>query len=207
MWLRRLWGAVRTNHEQLKICFALIFGIFAAAQYLEAKWETRTARAFDYLKRAQSGEVHVARREIDRIWLTGENLAVLVKNKEGAEQANDFVRIEGLRPQALDLAKNEKEHQKRVHTLRAFYKEVSVCGITRHCDRITICVAFFEEVQEFGELYVDYFKYWGELWGNDKLVDINDFIKICDDEDVFNFDSKYGIFKGTWLYIRGIFNF
>lgn len=140
-WMVWAWRWLDTNHEPVKIVFAVVAATFVVGEYAGRMNESATAKTLEYVKRFNESEVAAARKKLDAFW--DQQSSELWSKK--LNKTNYYAVV----PQLI----RESGLISEVRTLGNFYREVGLCVQGKICSAPKACHFFFSDVQGFMHNY------------------------------------------------------
>jgi hypothetical protein len=137
----KLWTWIGGNHEQLKVVFAIIAGLYVFNEYMDKVKEARLTKSLEYVKRFKEPEIATARDKLDEFWNSKpiEEWQKVLNRDNYDELAPKLIEKGGLR--------------NHVRVLGTFYRELGLCLQSKMCDQASACLYFFTEMQAFRHNY------------------------------------------------------
>jgi hypothetical protein len=139
-----VWPWVGSNHEQVKILFAVLAAFFVVVEYLGKANEAAVAKTLEYVKRFNETEIAAARKKLDAFL---DQRSVEPWGKQ-------------LNPRNYDREITTRLYERGltsdVRLLGHFYREVGLCVQGKICNAAKACHFFFTDIQEFMHNYKPY---------------------------------------------------
>jgi hypothetical protein len=147
-WTVTAWSWIGQNHEQLKILFVVIAGLYVIFEYRTKLDEGRIARAVEEVSKYDSYKSSGATARLDAFWLSDKVKALRDEMKtQPAEKRPDL-----FHNRFAGLVQSEKLTPD-VHQTLTHYRKVAICVRAGLCDADTICRFMFDDIQGFRETY------------------------------------------------------
>jgi hypothetical protein len=149
---KTLWTRLGTDHDQVKILFAVIAALFILWEYHDKQVENRISKTYDFQTRLGSDELQKARLDLN-ILLIHNKPAI----KAAGTSANDLI---------ADLVR-KAQLERNALLLVDFYTEAATCAKLNLCELDVACEAFRAPVDAFRNNFYSLFEQWKKDWGDD----------------------------------------
>jgi len=153
---RALWTWLGTDHDQVKILFAVIAALYILWEYHDKQVEYRVSKTYDFQVRLASNELQKARLDLNLL---------LISNKPAIDAAGS-----GGSDLIASLV-HSNQMERNVLLLADFYSQVADCSKLNLCELDVACQAFREPVIAFRNNFYPLFDKWKKDWGNDFIAE------------------------------------
>lgn len=150
--LRQLWQWLGSNHEPVKIAFAVVAGLYVLVQYQLAQTDATIARTMELQARYGQGDILAARVKLESYWLNPESEA-------------DLAKTIGTKNEKITTVILGRKLDGSVFVLVDFFSQVVTCLQSGLCHTRTACTVFKRDVDGLRNTYFDLFQRWEKRWG------------------------------------------
>jgi hypothetical protein len=149
---KALWTWLGTDHDQVKILFAVIAALFILWEYHDKQVENRVSKTYDFQTRLASDESQKARLDLNFL-LINNTPAIKAAGTGASDLIADLVRKANLEREVLLLVD--------------FYTQAATCAKLNLCELDVACEAFRAPVVAFRNNFYSLFEQWKKDWGDD----------------------------------------
>jgi hypothetical protein len=152
-WVKSRWAWVGVNHEQVKIAFAVIAGLYVLVEYRSNQTEALVKRTMEFQARFGQTELLRSRLKLERYWLS-------------PESAKDLDEASGSKNEKITKVILDHKLDGSVYVLADFFGQTVTCLKEDLCELKATCAVFKPYVVELRNTYFDLFKTWERRWGH-----------------------------------------
>jgi hypothetical protein len=146
--LSAAWAWLGANHEQVKIVFVVVAGLYVLFEYRVQVQADRVKHAVEYVEKYDESKSSGGMARLDALWLSSDvrDLRERMKKEPAVTRADQFHR------QFAELVQNHNLIAD-VYRMLTHFRKVAICAESGLCNADTLCRFMFDDIQSFRETY------------------------------------------------------